>query len=68
VQCKQLMLKVIAHSLDDHFPLSIWQTGSGTKTKMNLNEVCRIYRSRVGFFFFFFWKNLIISGVIFVWI
>ena len=25
--------------LDDHFPLSVWQTGSGTQTNMNLNEV-----------------------------
>ena len=25
--------------LDDHFPLVIWQTGSGTQTNMNLNEV-----------------------------
>lgn len=24
---------------DDHFPLSIWQTGSGTQTNMNINEV-----------------------------
>src|ERR1700676_4021719 len=25
--------------LDDHFPLVVWQTGSGTQTNMNLNEV-----------------------------
>jgi fumarate hydratase class II len=25
--------------LDDHFPLSVWQTGSGTQSNMNLNEV-----------------------------
>lgn len=24
---------------DDHFPLVIWQTGSGTQTNMNCNEV-----------------------------
>ena len=24
---------------DDHFPLPVWQTGSGTQTNMNLNEV-----------------------------
>ena len=24
---------------DDHFPLSVWQTGSGTQTNMNVNEV-----------------------------
>lgn len=26
-------------SLDDHFPLSVWQTGSGTQSNMNANEV-----------------------------
>ena len=26
-------------SLDDHFPLRVWQTGSGTQTNMNCNEV-----------------------------
>jgi fumarate hydratase class II len=31
--------EVIAGSLDDHFPLVVWQTGSGTQTNMNLNEV-----------------------------
>lgn len=31
--------EVIAGKLDDHFPLSIWQTGSGTQTNMNSNEV-----------------------------
>lgn len=31
--------EVIDGSLDDHFPLSIWQTGSGTQTNMNGNEV-----------------------------
>jgi fumarate hydratase class II len=31
--------KVIAGDLDEHFPLSIWQTGSGTQTNMNANEV-----------------------------
>src|SRR5690606_13413226 len=25
--------------LDDHFPLVVWQTGSGTQTNMNANEV-----------------------------
>ena len=28
-----------AGELDEHFPLVIWQTGSGTQTNMNLNEV-----------------------------
>jgi fumarate hydratase class II len=30
---------VIAGKLDDQFPLRIWQTGSGTQTNMNANEV-----------------------------
>jgi fumarate hydratase class II len=39
----QLIVKVadeiIAGKLNAHFPLSIWQTGSGTQTNMNFNEV-----------------------------
>jgi fumarate hydratase class II len=31
--------EVIAGKLDRHFPLRIWQTGSGTQTNMNANEV-----------------------------
>jgi fumarate hydratase class II len=31
--------EVIAGQLDDHFPLVIWQTGSGTQSNMNANEV-----------------------------
>src|SRR5579863_6763532 len=31
--------EVIAGTLDAHFPLRIWQTGSGTQTNMNVNEV-----------------------------
>nr|XP_054758936.1 fumarate hydratase, mitochondrial-like [Lytechinus pictus] len=31
--------EVIAGTLNDHFPLVIWQTGSGTQTNMNVNEV-----------------------------
>ncbi|MDQ1407598.1 MAG: fumarate hydratase, class [Acidobacteriaceae bacterium] len=31
--------EVIAGKLRDHFPLRIWQTGSGTQTNMNVNEV-----------------------------
>lgn len=30
---------VITGQLDSHFPLSVWQTGSGTQTNMNTNEV-----------------------------
>ena len=40
---KDLIVKVcneiIKGKLDDHFPLVIWQTGSGTQTNMNINEV-----------------------------
>jgi len=31
--------EVIDGKLDEHFPLVVWQTGSGTQTNMNLNEV-----------------------------
>jgi len=31
--------EVIAGRLNDHFPLVIWQSGSGTQTNMNINEV-----------------------------
>ncbi len=31
--------EVIEGGLDDHFPLFVWQTGSGTQTNMNANEV-----------------------------
>lgn len=30
---------VIAGKLDDHFPLNVWMTGSGTQSNMNVNEV-----------------------------
>ena len=40
---KSLIVKsaneVIDGSLDDHFPLRVWQTGSGTQSNMNSNEV-----------------------------
>ena len=40
---KNLIVKsadeVISGDLDDHFPLRIWQTGSGTQSNMNTNEV-----------------------------
>ena len=35
----QAAQEVIDGKLDDHFPLVVWQTGSGTQTNMNLNEV-----------------------------
>jgi len=31
--------EVIKGKLNDHFPLKVWQTGSGTQTNMNINEV-----------------------------
>ncbi|MBW2168379.1 MAG: class II fumarate hydratase, partial [Deltaproteobacteria bacterium] len=31
--------EVIEGKLDEHFPLVVWQTGSGTQTNMNTNEV-----------------------------
>lgn len=42
-QTKDLIVKaadeVIAGKLNDQFPLTVWQTGSGTQTNMNVNEV-----------------------------
>ena len=35
----QAAQKVIDGKLDDHFPLVVWQTGSGTQSNMNANEV-----------------------------
>lgn len=35
----QVAKEVMTGSLDEHFPLSIWQTGSGTQSNMNCNEV-----------------------------
>ncbi len=35
----QAAQEVIEGKLDDHFPLVVWQTGSGTQSNMNLNEV-----------------------------
>jgi fumarate hydratase class II len=45
--------EVAAGALDDHFPLVVWQTGSGTQTNMNANEVianraCEILGGRRG--------------------
>jgi len=41
-KCKlivQVCDEIIEGKLDDHFPLVIWQTGSGTQSNMNVNEV-----------------------------
>ncbi|MCH8904918.1 MAG: class II fumarate hydratase, partial [Bacteroidetes bacterium] len=35
----QVCDEIIDGKLDDHFPLVVWQTGSGTQTNMNVNEV-----------------------------
>lgn len=36
---EQVCDEITAGQLDAHFPLSVWQTGSGTQTNMNVNEV-----------------------------
>ena len=36
---EQAAEEVVQGKLDDHFPLVVWQTGSGTQTNMNVNEV-----------------------------
>jgi fumarate hydratase class II len=38
--------EVVAGKLDDQFPLVIWQTGSGTQSNMNANEVIARPRQR----------------------
>lgn len=38
--------EILQHKLDDQFPLVIWQTGSGTQSNMNVNEVIA-YRAHV---------------------
>ena len=40
--------EVIDGTLDEHFPLYVWQTGSGTQTNMNVNEVDLEPRDRDG--------------------
>jgi len=35
----QVCAEILSGQLDQEFPLSVWQTGSGTQTNMNLNEV-----------------------------
>ena len=38
----QPLMKLIAGKFDDQFPLKVWQTGSGTQTNMNVNELLLI--------------------------
>ena len=40
--------KVEAGDLDDHFPLVVWQTGSGTQSNMNANEVIANVANAIG--------------------
>ena len=45
--------EVMQGKLDEHFPLKVWQTGSGTQTNMNVNEVIsnraiQILRGKIG--------------------
>jgi fumarate hydratase, class II len=42
----QVCDEILAHQLDDQFPLVVWQTGSGTQSNMNCNEVIA-YRAHV---------------------
>ena len=42
----QVCDEIIAGKLDDQFPLVVWQTGSGTQSNMNLNEVIA-YRAHI---------------------
>lgn len=42
----QVCDEILAKKLDDQFPLVIWQTGSGTQSNMNVNEVIA-YRAHV---------------------
>ena len=39
--------KIISRELCEHFPLVVWQTGSGTQTNMNVNEVIANYANKV---------------------
>lgn len=40
----QAAQEVAEGKLNDHFPLVIWQTGSGTQSNMNANEVSAVMR------------------------
>ena len=41
--------EIISGRLDDHFPLRVWQTGSGTQTHMNVNEVIANRANEISF-------------------
>lgn len=40
---KEAVDAILSGKLDEHFPLVVWQTGSGTQTNMNVNEVISNY-------------------------
>ncbi|WP_294541169.1 class II fumarate hydratase [uncultured Rhodoblastus sp.] len=41
--------EIISGNLDDHFPLLVWQTGSGTQSHMNVNEVIANRANEISF-------------------
>ncbi len=41
--------EIISGRLDDHFPLRVWQTGSGTQSHMNVNEVIANRANEISF-------------------
>ena len=45
---EQAAQRIVSGALDDQFPLVIWQTGSGTQTNMNVNEVIAGYANEQG--------------------
>lgn len=48
----QAAQEVAEGKLNDHFPLVVWQTGSGTQSNMNANEVSASLCMYLCFFFF----------------
>lgn len=55
----QAATEVHEGKLDDHFPLVVWQTGSGTQSNMNVNEVIsnRCEKLTLATFYEFLWMN-----------
>lgn len=49
-KCRLISLaadKIISGELSEHFPLVVWQTGSGTQSNMNVNEVIANYGNKL---------------------
>lgn len=49
-KCRLISLaadKIISGELNEHFPLVVWQTGSGTQSNMNVNEVIANYGNKL---------------------